>query len=108
MRWFYKFHLRPRSIFRKSRVEQELTDELHFHLQKLIDENVAKGMASEDARYAALHELGGVEQVKQDCRGGRCPGKVQVDCSASTHSTRVRYGRLQHFLSAVTFWWGSG
>src|SRR5438093_13562340 len=24
------------------------------------------------------------------------PGKVQVDCSASTHSTRVRYGRLQH------------
>ena len=43
MRWFYKFHLRPRSIFRKSRVEQELTDELHFHLQKLIDRTSQKG-----------------------------------------------------------------
>jgi len=30
MRWFYKLPLRARSLFRKSRVEVELTDELRF------------------------------------------------------------------------------
>src|SRR5437667_11217550 len=71
MRWFYKLPLLFRSLFRKSAVEQELSDELRFHLQKLIDENVAKGMASEDARYAALRELGAVEQIKEECRDMR-------------------------------------
>src|SRR5439155_11020108 len=31
-------------------------------------DKVAKGMTSEDARYAALRELGGVEQIKEECR----------------------------------------
>ncbi len=54
MRWFYKLRLRFRSLFRKGRVEQELSDELRLHLKKLIEEKVAKGMAPEEARYAAL------------------------------------------------------
>jgi len=54
MRWFYKLPLRLRSLFRKGRVEQELTDELRFHLEKLIEEKVGKGMTPEEARYAAL------------------------------------------------------
>ena len=53
MRWLYRLPLRFRSLFRKSAVEQELSDELRFHLQKLIDENVARGMAKEAARYAS-------------------------------------------------------
>src|SRR5437870_373117 len=71
MRWFYKLPLRFRSLFRKSTVERELTDELRFHLEKLIEENVARGMAKEEARYAALRELGGAEQVKEECRDMR-------------------------------------
>src|SRR5208337_481873 len=71
MRWFYKFSLRVRSLFRKGRVEQELSDELRFHLGKLIEEKVGKGMTPEEARYAALRELGGVEQVKEECRDMR-------------------------------------
>jgi len=71
MRWIYKFPLRLRSLFRKSPVEQELTEELRFHLEKLIEEKVAIGMTPEDARYAALRELGGVEQIKEECRDMR-------------------------------------
>src|SRR5213592_1199159 len=71
MRWFHKLPLRLRSLFRKVRVEQELTDELRFHLEKLIEDKVAKGMTSEDTRYAALRELGGVEQIKEECRDMR-------------------------------------
>src|SRR6266540_3495234 len=71
IRWIYQFPLRLRSLFRKSRVEKELTDEIRFHLEKLIDENMAKGMAPEDARHAALREFGGPEQFKEECRDMR-------------------------------------
>jgi len=71
MRWFYKLPLRLRSLLRKSRVEQELSEELRFHLEKLIEEKVARGMKPEQARYAALRELGGVEQIKEECRDMR-------------------------------------
>jgi putative ABC transport system permease protein len=68
MRWIYKLPLRLRSLFRKKRVENELNEELRFHLEKLIEENVAKGMTPEEARYAARREFGGVEQLKEECR----------------------------------------
>src|SRR5437660_12249482 len=71
MRWLHKLPLRFRSLFRTGRVEQELTGELRFHLGKLIEEKVARGMAKEEARYAALRELGGVEQIKEECRDMR-------------------------------------
>jgi putative ABC transport system permease protein len=71
MRWFYKLPLRLRSLIRNDRVEQELNDELRFHLEKLIEEKLAKGMRPEQARYAALRELGGLEQIKEECRDMR-------------------------------------
>ncbi|PYV20240.1 MAG: hypothetical protein DMG24_23395, partial [Acidobacteria bacterium] len=71
MRWLYKLPLRLRSLFRKEHVEKELSDELRFHLGKLTEEYVAKGMTPEEARYAALGELGGVEQIKEECRDMR-------------------------------------
>ncbi len=60
--------LRLQALFRKDRVEQELDDELRFHVEKQIEENVAAGMTPEQARTAALRSFGGVEQVKEECR----------------------------------------
>ena len=71
MRWLYKLPLRLRSLFRKSTVEQELRDELRFHLEKLIEEKAAEGMTPQQARYAALRELGGEDQIKEECRDTR-------------------------------------
>jgi polyhydroxyalkanoate synthesis regulator phasin len=71
MRWIYKLPLRIRSLFRKSGVENDLSDELRFHLEKLADQFVKQGMTPEEARYAALRELGGVEQIKEECRDMR-------------------------------------
>jgi len=68
MRWIYKWPLRLRSLFRRNRVEQELSEELRFHLESLIEENVAKGMTPEEARYAALKTFGNVGQLKEECR----------------------------------------
>jgi predicted permease len=71
MRWVYKFPLRFRSLLRRRRVETELSDELRFHLEKLTEENISKGMTPEEARYTALRELGGVDQIKEECRDMR-------------------------------------
>jgi predicted permease len=71
MRLFYKLPLRIQSLFRRNRVEQELSEELRFHLEGLIDEKVTKRLAPEEARCEALRELGGMEQIKEECRDMR-------------------------------------
>ena len=71
MRWYYKLPLRLRSLFRKKQVELDLSEELKFHLQSQIDEFVSQGMNSQEARRTALQALGGVEQVKEECREAR-------------------------------------
>src|SRR5215475_3064922 len=69
--WFYIIPLRLRSLFRRARVEQELDEELRYHIERQIEENIAKGMTEEDARYAALRAMGGVERRKDECRDTR-------------------------------------
>jgi macrolide transport system ATP-binding/permease protein len=71
MRWYYKLPLRLRSLFHKDRAELDLSDELQFHLQNQIDEFVAQGMNPQEAGRAARQSLGGVEQVKEECRDMR-------------------------------------
>ncbi len=69
-----KFFRRLRGLFRKEQLNQQLSDEMSFHLEKQIELNLAAGMTPEEARYAALRKFGGVEQVKEECRdtwGGR-------------------------------------
>jgi putative ABC transport system permease protein len=62
---------RWRALFHKPTVEQELDNELQFHLDKDIAENIKSGMTAEDARYEALKAFGGVEQSKEEARDAR-------------------------------------
>jgi putative ABC transport system permease protein len=71
MRWRYKLPLRLRSLFHRGKAEVELSEELQFHLQNQIDEYVEQGMNPKDARHAAFQSLGGVEQLKEECRDTR-------------------------------------
>jgi len=52
MRVLDKVRLRLRSLILRSEVERELEDELRFHLDQQIEENIASGMTPEDARTA--------------------------------------------------------
>lgn len=53
-------------VFRSN--EKQLDDELHFHLDELIEEKVAAGIDPQRARREAILEFGGNEQIKEDCR----------------------------------------
>jgi putative ABC transport system permease protein len=50
------------------RVQGDLDQEVHTHLQLLIDENIRTGMSPKEAKRAAKIELGGIEQVKEQVR----------------------------------------
>ena len=68
--WFAA-RLRVRSILRRTRVEQELDEELQFHLENKIEEGVAQGLSPKEARYRALRAMDGLEQRKDEMRDMR-------------------------------------
>ena len=69
--WWFTARLRLRSILRRTRVEQELDEELQFHLEHKIAEGIAHGLSPKNARYAALRAMGGLEQRKEEMRDMR-------------------------------------
>lgn len=69
--WIYTVPLRLRSLFRRSRVERDLEDEMEFHLARQIEEGIESGKTFVEARYSALQALGGIEQRKEECRDVR-------------------------------------
>src|SRR5262249_35559898 len=71
MGWFPKPRPPLRSLVRKRDLDRQLDDEVRFHLEQMIEENVAAGMAPEEARRAALRDFGGVESIKEECRDAR-------------------------------------
>jgi predicted permease len=71
MRWLDKLRMATRSLLRRRAVESELNEELRFHLERQIAENVNAGMTPAEARRRAMIEFGGVEAMKEECRDSR-------------------------------------
>ncbi|MGB6686199.1 MAG: permease prefix domain 1-containing protein, partial [Candidatus Acidiferrum sp.] len=69
--WLYTLPLRFRSLFRRNQVENDLSEELQFHLDQKICEHIAAGIAPVEARRRATREFGGLEQSKENCRDTR-------------------------------------
>ena len=60
-----------RNLFRKQRVEQDLSAELAHAFDHLVDAKIREGMSAAEARRWAAVELGGVEQLKEKVREAR-------------------------------------
>jgi len=89
MRAVDKLRLRLRSLLRRGRVEDELEAELRFHLDQLIDENIASGMTPEEARAAALRTIGGVARFQEECRDMRRVNLIEDLWKDIRHAARV-------------------
>jgi putative ABC transport system permease protein len=84
-----------RNLFSSRRVEADLDQEVHAHLEMLIAENIRAGMPPEEARRAALIELGGSEQVKEQVREERLGNwlrSVLSDCRYGLRQLRKNPG----------------
>jgi putative ABC transport system permease protein len=62
---------RLRSILRRRAVEQELDDEMRFHLDQQIERYVRRGLSRTEATRRATIEFGGLEQIREEHRDAR-------------------------------------
>lgn len=58
-------------LVHREQIDTDLDDEIRSQLGLMVDEKIAQGMAADEARRAAIIELGGVEQVKEEVRAVR-------------------------------------
>lgn len=87
--WVYTIPLKLRSLFRRQRAERELDEELQYHLQRKMEENLAAGMTAEEARRAARREFGGFELSKEECRDMRRVNLLQDTIQDLRYSART-------------------
>ena len=59
------------AFFQRRRREQELEDEFRFHLEKHIEDGIARGLTPEDASAAAMRDLDRIALRKEQCRDER-------------------------------------
>ena len=62
---------RLRALTRRRDTENELDDELRFHLDRQTDKYVRSGMSEAEAARRVRQEFGGLDQVKDECREAR-------------------------------------
>src|SRR5574337_1348156 len=65
---FSNLMYRLRALFRRNSMEAELDAELRAHIEQQAEKYVQAGMSREDAARRAKLQLGGIEQVKEECR----------------------------------------
>ena len=62
---------RLRSLIARDQLDRELDEELRYHLERQIEEDIAHGMSPAAAHCQATRSLSGVTQRKEDCRDMR-------------------------------------
>jgi predicted permease len=62
------FLYRLRALFRRKSVEAEMSEELRAHLDHQTEKYVRAGLPLEEAKRRARIDLGGLDQVKEECR----------------------------------------
>ena len=80
--------LRVRSLFQRGAADRELDDELRFHLDHQVEQNIAAGMDPIEARYAALRQFGSLAQHKDESRDARNTRVIESSWEDSRYAIR--------------------
>jgi len=73
MFWLRLIYSRLYGLLRKNRIEQEMDDEMRFHLLMRTRENIERGMRPDEAEREARRRFGNVGRIKdlaRDIKGG--------------------------------------
>jgi len=62
---------RLRRVLRRRDTEDEMAEEMRFHLEQRVEENLADGISLAEARYAALRRFGNVALIQEQAREQR-------------------------------------
>src|ERR1700674_5531018 len=83
---FLKRMMKP---FLTKKADQELEDEVRFHLEKQVAISVAAGLSLAEARRRALIEFGGVQKTKEDVREQRWTHAAGVIAQDTRYALRM-------------------
>lgn len=78
MIWARVARARLVGFFRKEQLEEELDEELRFHVTMRTRENIARGMSEAEASRAAQRQLGNLDHIKDECRDVSGGGALEV------------------------------
>ena len=92
MTWFSR-------LLHRSRMERQLHNELRFHIEQHTADLIARGHDPTEAQRRAQLELGGFEQVKEECRDARGTRRLE-DLQQDLRYT-LRMLRKRPFFAAV-------
>lgn len=68
MRWLARLMMQTQTLFRRSHATKRLDEELSFHVDHQIAENIAAGMTPGEARYSALRQFGNPALLREQSR----------------------------------------
>ena len=90
-----------RNLFATSRVDRDLDASVRAYADLLTDEKVRAGMSADDARRAALIEVGGIERVKDDVREVRAGSVMETTLRDVRYAARTLVRRPGFTVVAV-------
>ena len=101
-----------RRLFLRKQLEEQLDQELRFHLEQHAADLIARGYQPEQAMREARLALGGPQQVKEECRDAR--GTQWLEDLLQDFRYALRTLRQRPGFAAVTRrvlppadWWGA-
>ena len=104
-----RFCIRLRAVFDREALDQELDEEVRFHIERETKANIERGMRPEEAARRARMDFGAEQQVKEEFRAVRGESFVQSVLQDARFGLRMlRKAPGFSMLSIVTLALGIG
>jgi predicted permease len=101
MSWATVAACRLRGLFAHKRPEQELNEEVQFHLEIQIEDNLKAGMNPAEARYAAIRSFGALEHMRETYRERRTFSLIEATAKDLRYAARTLRKSPAFTLTAV-------